>query len=96
VNLAKVLLTSRCSLIAMEQYDFEIEQVVKKIKLFRAKTVLLQFPDGLKPHATDIVEELQKRVKADFIVWAGTCYGACDIPSAKADLLVQFGHTEMR
>jgi 2-(3-amino-3-carboxypropyl)histidine synthase len=80
----------------MDNYDFEIDKVVKKIDMFRAKTVLLQFPDGLKPQATDIVEELQKRVKADVMIWSGSCYGACDVPDVKVDLLVQFGHTEMR
>jgi 2-(3-amino-3-carboxypropyl)histidine synthase len=80
----------------MNQYDFEIDKVVKKIGALKARTVLLQFPDGLKPQATDIVEELQKRVKANIMIWSGTCYGACDIPDVKADLLIQFGHTEMR
>lgn len=81
---------------SMGKYDFEIEKVAKRINLLRARTVVLQFPDGLKPHATDIVDELKKRVKANLIIWAGTCYGACDVPDVKVDLVVQFGHTEMR
>jgi len=77
-------------------YDFEIERVAKRINDMKARTVVLQFPDGLKPYATEIAEELQRKVKADLAIWAGTCYGACDVPKVDADLLVQFGHTEMR
>lgn len=85
-----------------EEYDLQLESVVKEIKKRRAKTVLLQFPDGLKPYATAIVDYLeQKTNKVEFVIWLGSCYGACDTPvgleglKPKIDLVFQFGHNEM-
>ena len=37
----------------MADYDLELEKVAEKIKKEKAKTVLIQLPDGLKPKAPD-------------------------------------------
>lgn len=83
-----------------EIYDLELDKIIKKIKTQKAKRVLLQFPDGMKPYATTIVEYLeeQKELKGvEFFIWFGSCYGACDVPNVDfADLIVQFGHTEWK
>ena len=76
-------------------YDLEIEKVKEKIKESKSKTVLIQLPDGLKPLATDISKELEKTGSKIFI-WAGTCFGACDIPKVEFDLLIQFGHNKFK
>ena len=84
-----------------EKYDFELEKVVVKINTNKAKLVLLQFPDGLKPYATTIVDFLESKTKAEFLIWMGSCFGACDTPllgkelDNKIDLVIQFGHSEM-
>ncbi len=79
------------------EYELEIDKIVKTIKKQKAKTVLLQFPEGLKPYSTVIAEEIEKRANAETIIWMGTCFGACDIPldveRLGADLIVQFGHS---
>lgn len=79
-------------------YDLELERVAKEIKKQKAKRVLIQVPDGLKPFATSIVAELEKKTKAEILIWGGSCFGACDIPlEAKnlgVDMIVQFGHSE--
>jgi len=77
-----------------EEYDLELDRITKTIKKEKAKRVLLQFPDGMKPYAPAITKELEKGNKnTSFIIWLGTCFGACDIPQAKVDLIVQFGHS---
>jgi 2-(3-amino-3-carboxypropyl)histidine synthase len=82
-------------------YDLELEKLILKIKKEKAKTVLLQFPDGLKPYATSIVDYLEKETNSEFIIWMESCFGACDTPilgkemENKIDLVVQFGHNEM-
>jgi len=81
-----------------EIYSLEIERIEKGIKKLRAKRVLLQFPDGMKPYATTIVDELETRLKnVQFFIWFGTCFGACDTPNLpknlKVDLVIQFGHS---
>jgi 2-(3-amino-3-carboxypropyl)histidine synthase len=73
-------------------YNLELEKAVKEIKKAKAKTVLIQLPDGLKPKAKEIQEFLQKNTKAEILIWGGSCFGACDIPNFKADLLIQWGH----
>jgi 2-(3-amino-3-carboxypropyl)histidine synthase len=84
-----------------EKYDLELEKVISQIKKTKAKSVLLQFPDGLKPYATSIVDYLESKTNAQFLIWAGSCFGACDTPvgmenlKPKIDLTIQFGHNEM-
>lgn len=81
-----------------EKYDLELDNVVSQIKKSKAKLVLLQFPDGLKPYATEIVDYLEKKTSAEFLIWLESCYGACDVPTGlpkEIDLVVQFGHNEL-
>ena len=82
------------------EYDLELDRVIKEIKKQKAKRVLIQFPDGLKPYATTIAEEITKKTnnKAEILIYFGSCFGACDTPieeakSADIDLIVQFGHS---
>ncbi len=79
-------------------YNLHIDKAIKEIKSSKAKRVCIQLPDGLKPKAKEIVDKLKKQTKAELIIWAGSCYGACDTPELKklkVDLLIQFGHNEM-
>ena len=86
-----------------EEYDFELDKVLKEIEKIKAKIVLLQFPDGLKPYATTVVDYLREKTKnkVEFLIWIETCYGACDIPvlpqkiEKQVDLTIQFGHSSM-
>lgn len=84
----------------MDDYDLELKKVAKKIKEEKAKTVLIQLPDGLKPKANEINEFLKKEIDKNtkLLFWADSCFGACDIPlsakNAKVDLIIQFGHSE--
>ena len=82
----------------LENYDLELDQAEKKIKKEKAKTVCIQLPDGLKPYAKEITDELTKRTKAKIIIWLGSCWGACDVPLEAnrlgADLIIQWGHSE--
>lgn len=76
------------------KYDLELDKVIKEIKKTKAKKVLLQLPDGLKPNATEIVSNLKKETNANIFLWLDSCWGACDFPTIKdIDLLIQFGHS---
>lgn len=80
-----------------QEYDLELNKIVENVKKEKAKRVLLQFPDGLKPYSNVVVQELEARTgNVEFFVWLGTCYGACDTPrvsDSEFDLIVQFGHS---
>jgi 2-(3-amino-3-carboxypropyl)histidine synthase len=84
-----------------ERYDLELSRIISEIRKAKAKLVLLQFPDGLKPYATAVVDYLEKETNAEFLIWLGTCFGACDTPleverlKPKVDLIIQFGHNEL-
>jgi len=84
-----------------ERYDLELDKVVANIKKNKAKLVLLQFPDGLKQSATAVVDYLEEKTNAEFLIWLDTCFGACDTPvgidkiKPKIDMMIQFGHNEL-
>ncbi len=77
-------------------YNLELEKIIQKIKEKKAKNVLIQLPDGLKPEAETIVQEIQKKTDAHTFIWLGDCFGACDIPLGlqqfSIDLVIQWGH----
>lgn len=84
-----------------EIYDLELDKIIKTITKQKAKKVLLQFPEGLKPYSTTIVKYLKEKIKStEFIIWMDTCYGACDVPieteKLGIDLIIQFGHSNWK
>ena len=89
-----------------KKYEIDLGRVASKIKKEKAKLVLLQFPDGLKQYATSITDYLREKIPdAEFIIWAGSCFGACDVPllavsesaikGEKIDMIIQFGHNAL-
>lgn len=77
------------------ELNLEIEKAVEAIKEEKAKKVLIQLPDGLKPKAEEIERILKKETKAEIYFWASSCYGSCDLPQIEGfDLLIHFGHSK--
>ena len=85
-----------------EKYDLEIDKIITAIRKQKSRRVLLQFPDGLKPYATCIAEEIEKKLEkqaenCEIFIWFGSCFGACDLPleteKLGVDLIIQFGHS---
>jgi 2-(3-amino-3-carboxypropyl)histidine synthase len=78
-------------------YDLELDRVAEEIRKNKALNVCIQLPDGLKPEAKKIADELENKTGATIMIWMGSCYGACDIPlvvkELGVDLLVQWGHS---
>ena len=67
----------------MENYDLELSKAVDEIKKSKAKLVCIQLPDGLKPKANEIQQNIEKNTNASVIILLGSCYGACDIPKVE-------------
>ncbi len=63
--------------------------------MHKAKKVLIQLPDGIKPHAQTIVDALSD-TGAELFIWTESNYGACDLPvearNVGIDLILHFGH----
>ena len=81
-------------------YDMEVDRVVVEIKRRRAKRVLVQLPDGLRPMAFTLAETLERETDAEVILSGQSCYGACDLSLTQADtimadLIVHYGHSKM-
>lgn len=79
-------------------YDLEIQRIVDAIKAKEYKKVCLQLPDGLKLRAKEVSDSITKDTDAKVLIWAGSNFGACDLPievrRLGVDLFVHFGHSE--
>ncbi len=73
------------------------EPVIKKLKEMNARRILLQLPDGLKPHVFSYFTKLSQNFSV--IVSSSGFYGACDTGTrdeyVNVDAVVQMGHTEI-
>ncbi len=80
----------------MENHELEIFDVIEKVKEFKADTVGLQFPEGLKVYAIKVARQIEHETGATVIISADPCYGACDVADVdmkdSVDVLVHFGH----
>lgn len=83
----------------MTLYNLELEKVTRRIHDMGARVVGLQFPEGLKIHATQVARHIEKETGARVIISADPCFGACDTADRKmaglVDLLIHFGHTAL-
>ncbi|MGB0651804.1 MAG: diphthamide biosynthesis enzyme Dph2 [Thermoplasmatota archaeon] len=88
----------------MELYGYELpfEELLPRIKEAHPdlESVGLQFPDGMRDHATEIAAIVEAELGAVPIVSADPCYGACDLcddEMAKlgVTVLIHFGHSAM-
>ena len=78
-------------------YDLEEARLTDEIKKRSSRRVVLQLPEGLKPHAARLAENLQAATGAEVLVSGDPCYGACDLAlhqmkELRADLLIHVGH----
>ena len=76
--------------------DFEAISLYARKR--NARTVAIQLPEGLRTFASGVSAKVAKATGAKVIIDSEPCFGACDIPThlfGLADLVVQFGHTEM-
>ncbi len=77
-----------------DRYELELERVLNEIDRAKAKNVLLQLPDGLKPWAILLSDYIEKKSGVEVRIWLGDCFGSCDLPESNCDLVVQFGHAK--
>ena len=80
-------------------YDMDLDRAIRKIKSLDAKTVGLQFPEGLKVQSTKIAKAIENETDAIVIISGDPCFGACDVSDWKmkgsVDLIVHYGHTPL-
>ncbi|MFP4523539.1 MAG: diphthamide synthesis protein [Candidatus Nanoarchaeia archaeon] len=80
------------------KYDLEIDRICNIILEKKYSLVALQLPEGLMPYAKQIVDAIVKKTQAQVYIWAGSNFGACDIPlhieKLGVDALFHFGHSK--
>ena len=80
------------------QLDMDLGKAFSEIEKSEAKSILLQFPEGLKQRIVEIAGKFEERFSGrDIYSIIDPCFGACDIPIGKmkamnVDLVVHFGH----
>jgi len=80
-------------------FNLEEKRLASEIRKHKARQVLIQLPEGLKPNAPKLAAVVESTGAQAFIS-ADPCYGACDLAiydaqAISADLIVHYGHTEM-
>lgn len=77
----------------------DLEKIITAIKARDARTVGLQFPEGLKRQGYGIAREIEARLPGATVIVSGDpCYGACDIDEGLlgiVDVLFHFGHSRL-
>lgn len=81
-------------------YELETQRAADEIKRHGAARVLIQLPDGLRPRALALAEELENMTGAEMFISGDSCYGACDLATRQAeilgaDLIIHYGHSRM-
>jgi 2-(3-amino-3-carboxypropyl)histidine synthase len=83
-------------------YDLPFEELLPRIRAEHPglEVIGLQFPDGLRDHATEIADIVAAELGALPVISADPSYGACDLCDdelAKLGItvMIHFGHSEM-
>ncbi len=72
----------------------DISDLIERLKKRGARTVTLQFPEGLKRRSAEMIAAM-KNAGFEVAVSGDPCYGACDLALDRLgpdDVLVHFGH----
>lgn len=75
-------------------HNTKLNSILERLSATDAKTVALQFPEGLKRQAWQFADELKKHGYS-VIISGSPCWGACDLDTnalKEADILIHYGH----
>ncbi len=84
----------------MERHDFQLDDLVERIKENDHRLVALQVPEGLKMQALEMMDAIENDSAAKVVLAADPCYGACDLVHDKmrmmgVELVAHMGHSAM-
>ena len=63
----------------LSRHEFELDDLVERIKKNDTKLVALQVPEGLKMQALEIMDKIETETSARVVLSADPCYRACDL-----------------
>ena len=84
----------------LERHDFQLDDLVERIKDNDHRLVALQVPEGLKMQALEMMDAIEDNSAAKVVLAADPCYGACDLVHDKmrmmgVELVAHMGHSAM-
>ncbi len=84
----------------LSRHEFELEDLVERIKENDTRLVALQVPEGLKMQALEMMDQIESETSARVVLAADPCYGACDLVNDKmmkmgVELVAHMGHSQM-
>ena len=84
----------------LERHDFQLDDLVERIKDNDHRLVALQVPEGLKMQALEMMDAIEESSAAKVVLAADPCYGACDLVHDKmrmmgVELVAHMGHSAM-
>ncbi len=84
----------------LSRHEFELDDLVERIKKNDTKLVALQIPEGLKMQALEMMDQIETQTSARVVLSADPCYGACDLVHDKmqnigVELVAHMGHSQM-
>ena len=60
----------------LDRHDFQLDDLVEKIKQNDNRLIALQVPEGLKMQALEMMDEIETETSAKVVLAADPCYGA--------------------
>jgi|TARA_B100001250_G_scaffold137822_4_gene117923 2-(3-amino-3-carboxypropyl)histidine synthase len=84
----------------LDKHDFQLDELVDRIKSNDNRLVALQVPEGLKMQALEMMDQIEDGSGAKVVLAADPCYGACDLVHDKmmamgVELVAHMGHSQM-
>ena len=84
----------------LDRHDFQLDELVERIKSNDHRLVALQVPEGLKIQALEMMDQIEDESDAKVVLAADPCYGACDLVHDKmsmmgVELVAHMGHSQM-
>lgn len=84
----------------MDRHDFQLDELISRIRDHDHRLVALQVPEGLKMQALEMMDAIEEETSAKIVLAADPCYGACDLVHDKmsrmgVELVAHMGHSQM-
>lgn len=84
----------------LDRHDFEVDELVERLKAEDTRLVALQIPEGLKIQALELMDRIEEKSAAKVVLAADPCYGACDLVHHKmkmmgVEMVAHMGHSQM-
>ena len=84
----------------LDRHDFELTELMERIRSSDHRLIALQLPEGLKIQALEMMDEIETETSAKVVLAADPCYGACDLVHDKmkmmgVELVAHMGHSQM-